>query len=320
MKRLITGLSLIAVLIGIMIMDYYFVYGSLSIFSEGQRQIPIFSEIFIWILLAISIMELYSCYSKSGYNLFKAPLILLSVSIYPVFFVLEFLTGQGYYAILICLAASAVLELIMFTFSDKEKYTSKDLFAEFSIIIYPTLLVSLAFVLGAKYSGIYVTMFAIFLAVAGDTFAYWFGSLLHNKFPKQMCPTISPKKTVIGAVGGVIGSIFAAMVFWAFFEVGGISQTANMAQVVANCNYTLFFPATQLSDLWRSGLVYAAIGILGAFVSELGDLAASRIKRACGIKDFGSLFPGHGGVTDREDSIMFALVLLAIVLPIVYLA
>ena len=320
MKRLITGLSLIAVLIGIMIMDYYFVYGSLSIFSEGQRQIPIFSEIFIWILLAISIMELYSCYSKSGYNLFKAPLILLSVSIYPVFFVLEFLTGQGYYAILICLAASAVLELIMFTFSDKEKYTSKDLFAEFSIIIYPTLLVSLAFVLGAKYSGIYVTMFAIFLAVAGDTFAYWFGSLLHNKFPKQMCPTISPKKTVIGAVGGVIGSIFAAMVFWAFFEVGGISSTANMSTIVAGCHYQLFFPATQLSDLWRSGLVYAAIGILGAFVSELGDLAASRIKRACGIKDFGSLFPGHGGVTDREDSIMFALVLLAIVLPIVYLA
>ena len=320
MKRLITGLSLIAVLIGIMIMDYYFVYGSLSIFSEGQRQIPIFSEIFIWILLAISIMELYSCYSKSGYNLFKAPLILLSVSIYPIFFVLEFLTGQGYYAILISLAASAVLELIMFTFSDKEKYTSKDLFAEFSIIIYPTLLVSLAFVLGAKYSGIYVTMFAIFLAVAGDTFAYWFGSLLHNKFPKQMCPTISPKKTVIGAVGGVIGSIFAAMVFWAFFEVGGISSAANMSTIVAGCHYQLFFAANSVSDLWKSGLVYAAIGILGAALSEVGDLAASRIKRSIGIKDFGNIFPGHGGVVDRLDSIMFAIFLLAIVLPSVYLS
>ena len=320
MKRFLTAIALISVLFGIMIMDYYFVYGSLSIYAANEPHIPIFSEIFLWLLLAISIFELYSCYSKSVYNLFKAPLILLAVSIYPVFFVMEFFTGHGIYGILLALAASAILELILFTFADKEKYSSKDLFAEFSIIIYPTLLVSFALILGARFSGIYVIMFATFLAVAGDTFAYWFGKSLHNKFPKKMCPTISPKKTVVGAIGGVVGSIFAAMVFWAFFEVGGISSTANMSQVVAGCNYTLFFPATQISDLWRSGLVYAAMGIIGAALSEVGDLAASRIKRSIGIKDFGTIFPGHGGVIDRLDSIMFALVLLAVVLPIVYLS
>ena len=88
MKRLITGLSLIAVLIGIMIMDYYFVYGSMSIYAANQPHIPIFSEIFLWILLAVSIFELFSCYSKSGYNLFKAPLALLAICIYPIFFVM----------------------------------------------------------------------------------------------------------------------------------------------------------------------------------------------------------------------------------------
>ena len=93
-----------------------------------------------------------------------------------------------------------------------------------------------------------------------------------------------------------------------------------MSTIVAGCHYQLFFPATQLSDLWRSGLLYAAMGIIGAALSEVGDLAASRIKRSIGIKDFGNIFPGHGGVIDRLDSIMFAIVLLAIVLPIVYFA
>ena len=320
MKRLITGLSLISIMFGIMILDYYFVYGAYSIFPEGSKVVPIFSDILVWGLLGISIFEMYRCYKSAGYNLFKTPLIILGIAIYPVFFLLEYFRNLGVLGVVIVLAFVLVVELIMFTLSDKEKYKINDLFAEMAIFLYPVFLLSLAFILSSMTSGIYVVMFATFLAVAGDTFAYWFGKSLHKKFPKKMCPTISPKKTVVGAIGGIIGSIFASMVFWAFFEVGGISQTANMAQVVANCNYTLFFPATQLSDLWRSGLVYAAIGILGAFVSELGDLAASRIKRACGIKDFGSLFPGHGGVTDREDSIMFALVLLAIVLPIVYLA
>ena len=320
MKRLITGLSLIALMLGIMILDYYFIYGSLSIYSATQPHIPIFSDIFVWLLASISIFELYKCYSQSGYNLFKAPLILLAVAIYPVYFLMQYFLGLGVYGLLIVFAAVITLELILFTFSNKEKYTSKDLFAEFSILIYPTLLVSLAFILSYWFSGIYIVMFATFLAVAGDTFAYWFGSSLHKKFPKQMCPTISPKKTVVGAIGGIIGSIFAAMVFWAFFEVGGISSGANMSTVVAGCGYKLFFAANSVSDLWKSGLVYDAIGILGAALSEVGDLAASRIKRSIGIKDFGNIFPGHGGVIDRLDSIMFAIVLLAIVLPIVYFA
>ena len=95
MKRLITGLSLIALMLGIMILDYYFIYGSMSIYSATQPHIPIFSDIFVWLLASISIFELYKCYSQSGYNLFKAPLILLAVAIYPVYFLMQYFLGLG---------------------------------------------------------------------------------------------------------------------------------------------------------------------------------------------------------------------------------
>ena len=236
MKRLITGLSLISIMFGIMILDYYFVYGAYSIFPEGSKVVPIFSDILVWGLLGISIFEMYRCYKSAGYNLFKTPLIILGIAIYPVFFLLEYFRNLGVLGVVIVLAFVLVVELIMFTLSDKEKYKINDLFAEMAIFLYPVFLLSLAFILSSMTSGIYVVMFATFLAVAGDTFAYWFGKSLHKKFPKKMCPTISPKKTVVGAIGGIIGSIFAAMVFWAFFEVGGISQTANMLFAIRLCS------------------------------------------------------------------------------------
>ena len=69
----------------------------------------------------------------------------------------------------------------------------------------------------------------------------------------------------------------------------------------------------KLTDsLLTSGFIYAAFGLVGGVLSELGDLGASWIKRKAGIKDFGKIFPGHGGMMDRLDSIIF-------ILPLVYL-
>ena len=80
-----------------------------------------------------------------------------------------------------------------------------------------------------------------------------------------------------------------------------------------NAGYVPFTDAT-----WKSALIYLAIGLVGAVAGQLGDLAASRIKRSLGIKDFGKIFPGHGGIMDRFDSIIAGIIVLLVSFAVVY--
>ena len=96
----------------------------------------------------------------------------------------------------------------------------------------------------------------------------------------KLAPTLSPKKTVEGAIGGVCGATAAAV-------LSGV--LAGPLFGVEGCR------------LW----VLAVYGVVGSVLSQLGDLSFSYIKREYGLKDFGDLFPGHGGVLDRFDSVLF---------------
>ena len=105
----------------------------------------------------------------------------------------------------------------------------------------------------------------------------------------KLCPVVSPKKTVEGAIGGVLGT----MLF-------GVLVTLGYA-VVAHRTTILTRP-----DI--SGVMYVLIALLACVAAVLGiygDLFASVVKRQCGIKDYGTIFPGHGGILDRFDSVMF---------------
>lgn len=124
-----------------------------------------------------------------------------------------------------------------------------------------------------------VMVFAV--AVGGDTFAYFIGSAVGG--PK-LCPHISPHKTVAGSIGGLLGSVLCAVVVGRLFSLGGAAP----------------YPA-----LWGDVLV----GLLGGFAGQVGDLFESMVKRHCGIKDFGTIFPGHGGMLDRLDSIFFTCII-----------
>ncbi len=119
----------------------------------------------------------------------------------------------------------------------------------------------------------------IAVPVLGDTMAYFVGSAVGG--PK-FCPAVSPNKTVAGAVAGLGGSVLAAV----------------LIRLVAGW---ICAPTTVLPD-W---ILCLAIGFLGGLGSQLGDLFASMVKRHCGIKDFSEIFPGHGGMLDRMDSILF---------------
>lgn len=108
-----------------------------------------------------------------------------------------------------------------------------------------------------------------------DSSAYFVGVSIGKH---KLCPKISPKKTVEGAIGGILGCSFLTLVFGIVVNYFGTD-----------------YPLIHL----------AVIGLLCGVTSELGDLAASYIKRFCGVKDFGNIIPGHGGILDRFDSIMF---------------
>lgn len=127
-----------------------------------------------------------------------------------------------------------------------------------------------------------VMVFAV--AVGGDTFAYFVGSAVGG--PK-LCPHISPNKTVAGAVGGFLGSILCAIV------VGRVFAAVNAG-------------APGYPPLWGDVLA----GALGGLAGQVGDLFASMVKRHCKIKDFGHIFPGHGGMLDRLDSIFFTCIII----------
>jgi len=113
----------------------------------------------------------------------------------------------------------------------------------------------------------------IFIAtISTDTVAYFVGGAIGKT---KLCEEISPKKTVEGAVAGVIASMLCCFLFGLFFAKGNR----------INC---------------------LVIGLLASIAGQLGDLGASVFKRRLGIKDYSALIPGHGGIMDRFDSVMFA--------------
>ncbi|MCI8610192.1 MAG: phosphatidate cytidylyltransferase [Firmicutes bacterium] len=117
-----------------------------------------------------------------------------------------------------------------------------------------------------------ILIWLVFLAAFGtDVMAYFTGMALGKH---KLCPKLSPKKSIEGAVGGTISSMVFCGLF-GYFLVDGM--------------------------LWQC----AVIGLSGSIAAQLGDLSASAIKRQMGIKDYGNLIPGHGGILDRFDSVLF---------------
>ena len=100
----------------------------------------------------------------------------------------------------------------------------------------------------------------------------------------KLIPAVSPNKTVEGAVGGVLGSVIGFMVY---------------GFIMVKMGYSVNF------------LLLGVLSVVSALVAQFGDLAASAMKRSLEVKDFGNLIPGHGGMVDRVDSLMF-------VAPVVY--
>lgn len=126
--------------------------------------------------------------------------------------------------------------------------------------------------------GNYLVWFIFLSSWLCDTSAYYTGKAFGKH---KLCPKVSPKKTIEGSIGGLIGSIMACGIFG----------------IIIN-NTTLNIPIYN----------YFVIGAICGVLCQFGDLVASSIKRNVGVKDYSNLIPGHGGILDRFDSILFAAV------------
>ena len=142
---------------------------------------------------------------------------------------------------------------------------------------------------------LFTLLLAFVVTISTDTMAYLVGSSLRG--PK-LCPRISPNKTISGAVGGLFGGIISALSLYLIF-------TTNEA-------FMLTFGAIGAS-VWHIVL----LGVLGSVITQAGDLIASALKRHARIKDYGTIFPGHGGVMDRVDGLIFNALFILIVMLII---
>lgn len=178
----------------------------------------------------------------------------------------------------IIIAFIAYLFIYVFRFPDY--HANEIMMAYFSFLYGPVMLSFLYLIRNGLQMGKYLVWFVFLCSWGSDTCAYCVGILFGKH---KMTPRLSPKKSIEGAVGGVVG---AALLFALYIYL--IENYFNMA------SFEISLPEAML------------LGAVGAMVSMIGDLAASAIKRDHNIKDYGKLIPGHGGIMDRFDSVIVA--------------
>ncbi len=175
--------------------------------------------------------------------------------------------------LVLILAFLAIMALYVFEYP---KHTAEKIMASYFGIIYVPFMLSFIYRTRMMENGM-AYVWLIFLCSWGcDTCAYCVGVLIGQH---KMAPVLSPKKSIEGAIGGVVGAALLGALYAVLMTRLGTPYNLSAA-------------------------VCALICALGAMASMVGDLAASAIKRQYGIKDYGNLIPGHGGILDRFDSVI----------------
>ena len=219
-------------------------------------------------LLCISLIGMQELYKVMGIHEDRTGLLEIVGYLGAVLYYISLLLGFESYGLMAVLV-SLILVMFVYVFT-YPKYHANQVMAAFFGVVYVAVMLSFILMTRNLPDGKFI-VWLIFLCSWGcDTCAYCVGMLIGKH---KMAPVLSPKKSVEGGVGGVVGAAL----------LGVIYAAATQGPMVE----------------------YAVICGIGALISMVGDLAASAIKRNQGIKDYGKLIPGHGGILERFDSVIF---------------
>ena len=195
-----------------------------------------------------------------------------------------YLAAVGYYALLrmdkqewivMLLIAFLIVLMVLYVFA-YPKYRSEQVMLAFFGLVYVAFMLSYVYQIRVLPQGAFVVWLVFLCSWGCDTCAYCVGMLFGKH---KLAPKLSPKKSIEGAVGGVVGAALLGVLYAAL-----MNRFAGAG-----------------ASVWQ----YAVICAVGGAISQVGDLAASAIKRNHDIKDYGQLIPGHGGILDRFDSVIF---------------
>ena len=241
--RIISALILLPILL------YILINGGLPLF------------IGVSIVSIMGLKEFYNAFSVKEYNPLSKIGYILSIFVTVIFF-FDFTNIYLGALVFVVFLFSCILIVL-------KKYNVMDLSITFMGIIYITYCLNHIILIKNTPNSKYIWLIFI-IAWVSDTAAYFSGYFFGKT---KLIPQISPKKTVEGSIGGIVGSTMACILFGFLFKESLINMVI--------------------------------IGVIGSVISQIGDLFASAIKRFLGIKDYGKLIPGHGGILDRFDSIFF---------------
>lgn len=254
---------------------------------------PLFFDLMVVTLMIMAGAEMAKALSNKMPNPILPVVVLFPVMAYAVFSLSAFSSSIFYtdweidgLALVFLLVGLTFLGMMIVSFF-KKSIEMGNILSTLFVIIYPQCLLACLFAINNTLDEWYslvplVMVFAI--SIFSDTFAYLIG--ITFKGPK-LAPTISPKKTISGAIGGLLGGIGASLLVMLL----GYQNVGDF--VVFNLSLGLNY------------VNFIIMGLFGSIFTQVGDLVASTIKRSVNIKDYGTIFPGHGGVMDRCDGLMF---------------
>lgn len=222
-------------------------------------------KLFTIVISAIGLYEFYNALKSKEIN----SLPILGYILLAIYYLINNNFENMLYILIFITVIALIIPVI------ELKYSFMDVAVTILGFIYVGILFSFLPIINNKVGGQYLIWLVFIGSWLCDTLAYYSGKYLGKK---KLCPKVSPKKTIAGALGGFLGSVIGCGVF-------GIIIGKYVPGV----------------DLIHYFLIGALCGIMGQF----GDLVASSVKRTVGIKDYGNIIPGHGGILDRFDSILF---------------
>lgn len=228
----------------------------------------------LYIISNIAFIELTKACGIHQGNKYNALEITGMIAIVAYYLLIYFAQTHTYFMIAVILLLMSLMFVYVFSYP---KYTANQVMTTYFCLIYAPVMLSFIFLTRQLSYGVYLVWMIFISSWISDTCAYLVGVMIGKH---KLAPKLSPKKSIEGSIGGILGSAIVGALFGYFLldkALGG----------------------------YMFGVSLFIIGAIGSVISQVGDLAASAIKRNHDIKDYGHLIPGHGGIMDRFDSVIF---------------